>query len=56
MPSNPSPSVKQSQSEFRAAKLRAQRYLGNDEATIKELLADPIAELLRHRDQLTWTM
>lgn len=33
--------------------MRGQRYTGNEEATLGELLSDPIAELLRRRDQLT---
>ena len=31
---------------------RSQRYTGNEEATLGELLSDPIAALLRHRDRL----
>lgn len=33
--------------------MRITCYLGNQEATIEELLNDPIAELLRRRDGLT---
>jgi hypothetical protein len=35
------------------SRTRSQRYTGNEEATLGELLSDPIAELLRRRDRIT---